>query len=111
MRQVILDTETTGLELKLGHRVIEVGCVELVNRRRTTRTLHHYLQPDRPIDPGAQEVHGISMEMLRDSRASARSPRISSLSSPVPSWSSTMPTSMWAFSMPSSSEPDARQTP
>jgi DNA polymerase-3 subunit epsilon len=66
MRQVILDTETTGLELKLGHRVIEVGCVELVNRRRTTRTLHHYLQPDRPIDPGAQEVHGISMEMLRD---------------------------------------------
>ena len=66
MRQVVLDTETTGLELKLGHRVIEVGCVELVNRRRTARTLHHYLQPDRDIDPGAQEVHGISIDMLQD---------------------------------------------
>lgn len=65
MRQVVLDTETTGLEQKLGHRVIELGCVELVNRRRTTRTLHHYLQPDRDIDPGAQEVHGISIDMLQ----------------------------------------------
>jgi DNA polymerase-3 subunit epsilon len=65
MRQVMLDTETTGLELKLGHRVIELGCVELVNRRRTMRTLHHYLQPDRDIDPGAQEVHGISIDMLQ----------------------------------------------
>ncbi|MBM4220857.1 MAG: DNA polymerase III subunit epsilon [Gammaproteobacteria bacterium] len=65
MRQVVLDTETTGLEIRLGHRVIELGCVELVNRRRTSRTLHHYLQPDRDIDPGAQEVHGISIDMLQ----------------------------------------------
>jgi DNA polymerase-3 subunit epsilon len=64
MRQIVLDTETTGLEVEKGHRVIELGCVELVNRRRTNRTLHHYLQPDRDIDPGAQEVHGISAEML-----------------------------------------------
>ena len=64
MRQIVLDTETTGLEVEKGHRVIELGCVELVNRRRTNRTLHHYLQPDREIDPGAQEVHGISAEML-----------------------------------------------
>lgn len=64
MRQIVLDTETTGLEVDKGHRVIELGCVELVNRRRTHRTLHHYLQPDREIDPGAQEVHGISAEML-----------------------------------------------
>jgi DNA polymerase-3 subunit epsilon len=64
MRQIVLDTETTGLEVEKGHRVIELGCVELVNRRRTNRMLHHYLQPDREIDPGAQEVHGISMEML-----------------------------------------------
>lgn len=64
MRQIVLDTETTGLEVDKGHRVIELGCVELVNRRRTNRTLHHYLQPDREIDPGAQEVHGISAEML-----------------------------------------------
>ncbi|MEO7387243.1 MAG: DNA polymerase III subunit epsilon [Gammaproteobacteria bacterium] len=64
MRQIILDTETTGLEVEKGHRVIELGCVELINRRRTHRTLHHYLQPDREIDPGAQEVHGISADML-----------------------------------------------
>jgi DNA polymerase-3 subunit epsilon len=64
MRQIVLDTETTGLEVEKGHRIIELGCVELVNRRRTRRTLHHYLQPDRDIDPGAQEVHGISAEML-----------------------------------------------
>jgi len=64
MRQIVLDTETTGLEVEKGHRIIELGCVELVNRRRTHRTLHHYLQPDREIDPGAQEVHGISAEML-----------------------------------------------
>ena len=63
MRQIVLDTETTGLEAEKGHRIIELGCVELVNRRRTHRTLHHYLQPDREIDPGAQEVHGISAEM------------------------------------------------
>ncbi|MBL8201829.1 MAG: DNA polymerase III subunit epsilon [Chromatiales bacterium] len=64
MRQIVLDTETTGLEVEKGHRIIELGCVELVNRRRTHRTLHHYLQPDREIDAGAQEVHGISAEML-----------------------------------------------
>jgi len=64
MRQIVLDTETTGLKVEEGHRVIELGCVELLNRRRTHRTLHHYLQPDREIDPGAQEVHGISTEML-----------------------------------------------
>lgn len=64
MRQIVLDTETTGLEVEKGHRVIELGCVELINRRHTHRTLHHYLQPDREIDPGAQDVHGISSEML-----------------------------------------------
>lgn len=64
MRQVVLDTETTGLEVEEGHRVIEIGCIELLNRRRTNRTLHYYLQPDRGIDPGATEVHGISAEML-----------------------------------------------
>lgn len=65
MRQVVLDTETTGLEVSHGHRIIEIGCVELVNRRRTHRTLHHFIQPDREIDPGATEVHGISAAMLR----------------------------------------------
>lgn len=65
MRQIVLDTETTGLEVEQGHRIIEIGCVELVNRRHTSRTLHHYLQPDRDIDPGATEVHGISAAMLQ----------------------------------------------
>lgn len=66
MRQIVLDTETTGLEPGLGHRIIEIGGVELLNRRLSGRHYHQYLQPDREIDPGAQEVHGISMEFLQD---------------------------------------------
>ena len=66
MRQVVLDTETTGLEPELGHRIIEIGGVELVNRRLTGRRLHYYLQPDREIDDGAFEVHGINREFLKD---------------------------------------------
>jgi DNA polymerase-3 subunit epsilon len=65
MRQVILDTETTGLEPELGHRVIEIGCIEVLNRRRTGRVFHRYLCPDREIDPGALQVHGITAEFLR----------------------------------------------
>jgi DNA polymerase III subunit epsilon len=64
MRQVVLDTETTGLESKLGHRIIEVGCVELINRRATGRIFHRYLNPDREIDYGAVGVHGITRERL-----------------------------------------------
>lgn len=66
MRQIILDTETTGLEPEQGHRIIELGCVELINRRRTGRQYHQYLQPDREIDAGAVEVHGITAEFLAD---------------------------------------------
>jgi DNA polymerase-3 subunit epsilon len=64
MRQVVLDTETTGLESKLGHRIIEVGCVELINRRATGKIFHRYLNPDREIDYGAVAVHGITRERL-----------------------------------------------
>jgi len=60
MRQIVLDTETTGLEPALGHRIIEIGCVELLNRRHTGRTFHKYLNPEREIDEGALAVHGIS---------------------------------------------------
>jgi DNA polymerase III subunit epsilon len=60
MRQIVLDTETTGLEPGLGHRIIEIGCVELLNRRPTGRTFHRYLNPEREIDEGALAVHGIS---------------------------------------------------
>lgn len=66
MRQIVLDTETTGLELSAGHRIIEIGCVELVNRRKTGNSFHYYVQPQRPVDPGAFQVHGISDEMLAD---------------------------------------------
>ncbi|HUN74743.1 MAG TPA: DNA polymerase III subunit epsilon [Steroidobacteraceae bacterium] len=60
MRQIVLDTETTGLEPGLGHRVIEIGCVELVNRRATGRRFHRYLNPERDIDEGALAVHGLA---------------------------------------------------
>jgi len=66
MRQVVLDTETTGLDWQKGHRIIEIGCVELVNRRKTDRTYHQYLNPERAIDEAAQEVHGLSGEDLAD---------------------------------------------
>jgi DNA polymerase III subunit epsilon len=66
MRQIVLDTETTGLEPELGHRVIEIGCVELVNRRATGRTFHRYLNPERAIDEGAMAVHGIKRADLED---------------------------------------------
>ena len=60
MRQVVLDTETTGLSTSQGHRIIEIGCLELVNRRLTGRDFHRFLNPDRDIDEGAERVHGIS---------------------------------------------------
>lgn len=66
MRQIILDTETTGLDPALGHRIIEVGCLEMINRRLTKRSFHYYLQPDREVDAGAMAVHGITNEFLRD---------------------------------------------
>jgi DNA polymerase III subunit epsilon len=65
-RQIVLDTETTGLEPSQGHRIIEIGCVELINRRLTGNNYHQYLQPDREIDEGALQVHGISNEFLKD---------------------------------------------
>lgn len=66
MRQVVLDTETTGLEPELGHRVIEIGAVEIVGRRRTGRHFHQYLNPERAIDEGAVEVHGLTTDFLAD---------------------------------------------
>ena len=64
MRQVVLDTETTGLEPEQGHRIIEIGCVEIVNRRKSGRTFHRYVRPDREVDRGALQVHGITNEFL-----------------------------------------------
>lgn len=65
-RQIVLDTETTGLEHRQGHRIIEIGCVELINRKLTGNNFHQYLNPQREIDQGAIEVHGITNEFLAD---------------------------------------------
>lgn len=66
MRQIILDTETTGLEPEEGHRIIEIGCVEILNRRLSGNHYHQYLQPDREIDAGAIDVHGLTNDFLAD---------------------------------------------
>jgi DNA polymerase-3 subunit epsilon len=66
VRQVVLDTETTGLAVEQGHRVLEIGCLEIVGRRLTGRTLHLYLNPEREVDEAAAEVHGMTWDDLRD---------------------------------------------
>lgn len=66
MRQVVLDTETTGLEHREGHRIIEIGCVEMVERRLTNRNFHVYIHPEREVDDGAIAIHGITNEFLSD---------------------------------------------
>ena len=66
MRQIVLDTETTGLDPRQGHRIIEIGCVELIDRKLTGNNYHQYIQPDRDSDDAALEVHGISTEFLQD---------------------------------------------
>jgi DNA polymerase-3 subunit epsilon len=66
MRQIVLDTETTGLEPSQGHRIIEIGCVELLDRKLTGNTFHQYINPERNVDDGAIEIHGITNEFLAD---------------------------------------------
>ena len=66
MRQIFLDTETTGLYPAQGHRIIEIAAIEMINRRPTNNHFHVYLNPEREIDPAAQEVHGITLEFLQD---------------------------------------------
>ena len=66
MREVVLDTETTGIEVRQGHRIIEIGCVELIDRKLTGRHFHVYINPQREVEAGAFEIHGISDEFLAD---------------------------------------------
>ena len=66
MRQIVLDTETTGLEPREGHRIIEIGCIEILDRRITSNRYHQYINPERDIDEGAVEVHGLTSEFLAD---------------------------------------------
>ena len=68
MRQIVLDTETTGLETSQGHRIIEIGCIEILDRRITRSSFHTYINPEREVDPGALEVHGIDNRFLKDKR-------------------------------------------
>lgn len=72
MRQIVLDTETTGLEPSQGHRIIEIGCVELFNRKLTGRHFHTYINPGREVEQGAIEVHGITNDFLRDKQKFAQ---------------------------------------
>ena len=65
MRQIILDTETTGLRVEDGHRIIEIGCLEMINRKLTGNYFHHYINPEREIEAGALAVHGITNEFLK----------------------------------------------
>lgn len=65
-RQIVLDTETTGLQVEAGHRIIEIGCVEMIDRKLTGKTFHHYINPEREIDAGALAVHGITNDFLHD---------------------------------------------
>ena len=66
LRQIVLDTETTGLNARLGDRVVEIGCIEILDRRMTDNRFHAYLNPERDNDPGAERVHGLSREFLAD---------------------------------------------
>ena len=66
MRKVILDTETTGLDVELGHKIIEIGCIEIVNREITTNFFHKYINPKRSVDKGALGVHGLTEDFLSD---------------------------------------------
>ena len=66
MRQVVLDTETTGLSWQKGNRLVEIGCIELINRRPTGRSFQKYLNPERDMEPGAMEVTGLTLDFLSD---------------------------------------------
>ena len=87
MREIVLDTETTGLDPLAGHRVVEVGCIELVNMVATGRTFHAYFNPEMPMPAGAQDIHGLSDEFLADKpRFAEQASRSSWSSSATRSW-------------------------
>ena len=66
MREIILDTETTGLSVKEGHRIVEIGCIEIENYLPTKKTFHYYLNPERASDKRAEEIHGLTREFLKN---------------------------------------------
>ena len=86
MREIVLDTETTGLDPDQGHRLVELGCIELLNRIPTGATFHAYLNPERDMPAEAFAIHGLSAEFLKDNRGSPISSTISSPSSATRRW-------------------------
>ena len=86
LREIVMDTETTGLDALRGDRLIEVGCVEIVNRIPTGREFHRYINPERDVHPEAVAVHGLTREFLRTSRCSPKLPKIFSTSSAMHRW-------------------------
>ena len=105
MREIVLDTETTGLDPFQGHRLVEIGCVELVNRIPSGQVFHRYVNPERDMPAEAFAVHGLSVDFLQDKPRSPRSAKNCSNSSATRRWSRTMPLSISASSMPSSNAP------
>ena len=101
LREVVLDTETTGLDPDAGHRIVEVGCVELLNHIPTGRTFHAYINPQRDMPAEAFNVHGLSAEFLADKPVFAEIAPEFLPSSERPGSSSKMRPSTWPFSMPS----------
>ncbi len=101
-REIVLDTETTGLSPLTGDRVVEIGCVELINHIPTGRHFHVYLNPERDMPEEAYRVHGCRMSSCATSRALPRSPTTCSRSSATRRWSPTTRRSTWSSSMPSS---------
>jgi hypothetical protein len=99
MRQIVLDTETTGIDPNDGHRIIEIGCVELVGRKLTGRHFHRYINPEREVEAGAIEVHGITNEMLADKPLFSAVARNFSILFAAPNSSFTMPRSTSASSI------------
>ena len=111
MREIVLDTETTGLDPFQGHRLVEIGCIELLNRIPTGQTFHRYLNPERDMPEEAFAVHGLTDGFLKDKPLFAEVAKSSSLSSAKRRSSSTMPGSTSASSTPSSSASAGRSSP
>jgi DNA polymerase-3 subunit epsilon len=93
MREIVFDTETTGLDPKTGDRMVEIGCVEMINRVQTGATFHRYFNPQRDMPAEAERVHGLSEAFLADKPCSRPRRRRFSTSSAIRPWSRTMPDS------------------
>ena len=111
MREIVFDTETTGLSPTDGHRLVEIGCIELVNRCETGREFHAYFHPDRDMPFEAERVHGLSITFLSDKpRFHEQASTICWSFSATRRWSRTMPDSTSAFSTPNWRSADIRRS-